>query len=262
VTAGVRDTDLAVASHSRLVYRNAVEGLRAAFDAGYNRDRQLLDLRVTQQYPNKKIDYPSVVVEYSPQRVVAAGVGHIEWFPDPRGRLRKWKHSRFEGTLALHVYALSTLDRDIISDAVAEVIRFGSLDAQLNRFYEVIYPDDESLADGALPGEDYDWRMFGQLMLDSDQLMATGNSATIAPWSPEDLLVYSGGWTMNLHGGYYNSVPTQDWSRVKTVRITAFTEDGLAPPIGAEFSWDTTEDSAIVRGTGVVGGGDSFTDVP
>lgn len=257
---GVRDTDLSVASHSRLVYRNVIEGLRAAFGSDYGRDRQLADLRITQNYPLLKIDYPSVTVEYSPQRVVAAGVGHVEWFDDPRGYLRKWKHSRFEGTLTLHAFALTTLDRDLLSDALAELVRFGSLDEGLNRFYETIYPDDESLELGTLPGEDYDWRLFGQLMLDSDQLIAVGNSATVAPWAPEDLLVYSGGWSMNLHGGYYNSVPTQDWGRVRKVKIQAFTDEGLAPPIlsaEAEFSWDTTEDSGIVRGQAVVTGDDS-----
>ena len=264
----VRETDLGIASHQRLVYRNVIEGLRSSFDQFYDRDRQLQELRITQNYPIKQIDYPSIVVDYQPQRVVSAGVGHVEWFRSPSGYWRKWKHNRFEGHLSLHVFALSTLDRDIISDAIVELVRFGDLDSNLNRFYEVIYPSDEDL-EAMADAEDhiYSENLFGQLMLDSDQLTAVGNSATVAPWEPEDVLVYSGGWSMALHGGYYNSYPTQDWSRVTSIRVQAFAIDvpfgpaPVQPSAEAEFSW-ATDDEGTAIGQGVVSGGEAFTDTP
>jgi hypothetical protein len=254
----VRTTDQNVASHSRLVYENIIAGLRAAFDDGYTRDPQLTDLRIAQSYPNKKIDYPSIVVEYSPQRNVAAGVGHMEVFPDPRGFTRKWQHRRFEGTLTLTAYALSTLDRDLLCDAIAEVLGFGRLNSQLNRFFEVVYPSDRDLEDMTAPGEDYAWRLFSQLMLDTDSLTAVGNGAEIAPWQPEDLLVYSGGWALNIHGGYYNTIERVDWSRLNKVEIMAFTEgpDPQPPPFVAEFSLDY-EDAGVARGQAVVRGGET-----
>jgi hypothetical protein len=262
-----RTTDLSVASHSRLVYRNVIAALKAAFDSGYDRDRQLTGLRVTQEYPLRREDYPTLLVEYAPQRVVSAGVGHVEWFDDPRGHLRKWKHSRFEGTLNLRVYALSTLDRDLLADAVAELIRFGDLDPQLNRFYERMYPAGDDLP--VLPGEDYSWGMFSQLMLDSDQLVAAGNSATVAPWQPEDVLVYSGGWSMNLHGAYYNSYPSVDWSRATRIVVEAYQTDQagaeLPFPGHAEVAWSPAarhEDAAAVVGQSGVSGGEEHLHPP
>jgi len=256
----LRTTDLGVASHKRLVYRNVVAALKAAFDGSYDRERQLAGIKVTQTYPNKELDFPAIVVDYQPQKVVAAGVGHLEIFPDPQGNLRKWKHSRFEGSLALHIYALSTLDRDIIEDAVAELVRFGSLDDQLNRFYEVVYPSDEEMEATKDVEDAYSFGLFDQLMLDSDQLFAVGNSATIAPWSPEDVLVYAGGWTVNLHGGYYNCFPRHDWSLVRRVDIQAFEGTFDSPPVAtAAFSWDS-EDEGAASGSGYASSEESYTD--
>jgi len=263
----VRETDHNIASHSRLVYRNVVAGLKATFDQFYNREPQLQNLRVTQNYPLKRIDYPSVVVDYQPQRVVSAGVGHVEWFSDPHGRFRKWKHNRFEGTLSFHAYALSTLDRDILSDALVELVRFGDLDANLNSFYEILYPDDAALeAEADAQAANYSYSLFDQLMMDSDQMIGIGNSATIAPWSPEDVLVYQGGWSVSLHGGYYNSYPTVDWSRLRKIAIQAYDDSGLGPPFltaDAEFSWDQ-EDAATVTGSAVIASdvNEQFLDVP
>jgi hypothetical protein len=250
VPPGVRDTDLGVASHTRMVYRNVIAGLKATFDGFYDREPQLQNLRITQNYPLKKIDYPSIVVDYQPQRVVSAGVGHVEWFRSPTGYWRKWKHSRFEGTLSFHVHALSTLDRDIVSDAIVELVRFGSLDANLNRFYEIIYPDDEALEDEAdASNTNYSYSLLDQLMLDSDQMIGVGNSATIAPWSPEDVLVYTGGWSCNLHGGYYNSYPTVDWGLLTKIKIQAYDGTGVGPPFlsaDAEFSWSQDDEGVVV----------------
>lgn len=266
---GVRTTDLGIASHTRLVYTNVVAALRDAFDANYSRDSQLAGLRVTQNYPLKKIDYPCIVVEYQPQTVMTAGVGHVEWFTDPQGRWRKWKHNRFEGTLSLRCFALTTKDRDIIADAIAELIRFGDLDPQLNRFFEVIYPDDADLtAAEAAAGYAYSYNAFDQLMLNSDQLYSVGNSAQIAPWAPEDVLVYSGGWSTNLHGGYYNVYPTVDWSRLTRIHILAYQSDqygqelpfpgeawvGWTPP----FDW---QDESTVTGSSAVTAAESLDGV-
>jgi hypothetical protein len=260
---GVRTTDLGIASHTRLVYTNVIPALREAFDGSYSRDSQLADLRITQNYPLKKIDYPCVVVEYQPQSVMSAGVGHVEWFTDPRGRWRKWKHNRFEGTLSLRVFALTTKDRDIISDALVELIRFGDLDPQLNKFFEVIYPQDGDLtAEEAEAGYTYSYNAFDQLMLNSDQLYSLGNSAQIAPWAPEDVLVYSGGWSTNLHGSYYNVYPTVDWSRVTRIRIEAYTTDQYGLPFDEDLTvaWVPPfdkDDEATITGTAVISADES-----
>jgi len=262
----IRTTDLGIASHRRLVYRNVIAALRTAFDSLYDRDRQLVNLRITQQYPLQKIDYPSIVVEYQNRVVENAGVGHVEWFSDPLGRWRKWYHNRFEGTLNLRVYALSTLDRDIIADAIVELIRFGRLNQNLNRFFEIIYPEADNWGpqpDGSWL--DYDYNMFSQLMLDSDRLVSSGDSVMIAPWQPEDVLVYTTGYSVALHGGYYNTNPAENWSRVTRIRIEAYATDqfgvDLPFPGNFEVAWDPPfqfNDASVVAGKSIISGVETF----
>ena len=208
-----RTTDLNIAQHRRLVYRTIIEALRAAFDGYYNRDRQFTNLKITQEYPYEKVDYPAIVVEYQNTLVANAGVGHREWFHDQDGNLRVWNHNRFEGTLYFTCYALSTLDRDTLADALVELVRFGKLDSQLQRFFNIIRPSgDEFVA-------------LQQIIFDSDQLRGSGDSATIAPWQPEDMLIYSAAYTVAIGGGYYNTVVKHDWSKVTHIQIEADLED-------------------------------------
>lgn len=200
----VRTTDSGVTSHRRLVTRTMVSALKSVFDANYPREPQLRNLKVTTTFPLKKIDYPSVVVEYQPQRVVNAGVGHEEWFGDENLVMRKWNHSRFEGTVDLSVFTLSPLDRDLLADAVMEVIRFGRLDDALLPFFDTIYG-----------GADDPVRlMFSQIMLNADEIDFGGDSASLAPWSPEDLLVYETTLSTMIHGGFYNTKPVNTYGYV------------------------------------------------
>jgi len=295
MTDGIRTTDLGVASYRRLVYRNVIAAVKSVFDSGYDRETQLSQIKITQQYPLKKLDYPCVVIDFQDQRVLNAGVGHVEWFRDPLGAIRKWNHSRFEGMLNFNIHALSTLDRDILADAIVEMVRFGRLDDQLNRFYEIIYPEHTPPPPPTNPDtywQDYNYSLFGQLMLDSDQLTGHGNSAQIAPWQPEDVLVYTTGYSVVLHGGYYNTNPAQDWSRVTRIVIDSYQTDQygveLPFPGHAEIAWsppfqfldedqvsggavisadeehddiDQRNDTATIGGVGVVSADEDFIDV-
>lgn len=244
MTDGIRISDLGVASHRRLVYRNIMSALKTVFDDDYDRERQLKNIKITQQYPYRKLDYPCIVVEYQNSTVLNAGVGHYEYFPDPYGRLRKWHHRRFEGMIHFNVFALSTPDRDILTDAITELISFGTLEPILNRFYEIIYPTDFPIVD---PGDgsyalDYSLSMLSQLMFNSDEIRNSGDSATIAAWQPEDVLVYSSGIFTDLHGGFYNTNPTVDLSRVTRILIDAYQTDqsliDLPFPGHAEIAWE------------------------
>lgn len=209
---GVRTTDLGVASHRRLVLRTVIGALTAVFGATYPREPQFQNLKVTPDYPLVLVDYPCVVVEYEPQRVVNAGVGHEEWFPDANMVMRKWNHSRFEGSLNFNVFGLSPLDRDLLSDAVTEVIRFGRLDAHLLPFFDSLY--------GA--STDPVKLMFSQLMLNADEIDFGGDSASPAPWQPEDILVYETTMTTTIHGGFYNVLPIDTFGYVTRAKAEPY----------------------------------------
>jgi hypothetical protein len=192
-----------------------VTALQSVFDSGYDRDRQLQNLKVGPTYPMEEIGYPAIVIEYENTRVMNAGVGHEEWFEDDNNILRKWNHSRFEGNVNIDIVTLSPLTRDIVADALIEVLRFGRLDAALESFFDTIYGDPND-PDTAL--------VFTQLMLNTDDISGAGNAESIAPWNPEDLHVYETSYTVEIHGGYYNVYPTDTWDFVTSVDAASYLE--------------------------------------
>lgn len=214
--SGIRNTDARVASHRRYVVETFVTALRDAFSNTYDRDPQLADIKITNQFPLKESDYPCIMVEYESQRVLNAGVGHEEWFDDATGELQRWFHNRFEGILNFHVQALTPLDRDLMADALEEVIRFGPLDSQLAQFFTDIYGDQS---------DNEVHLLFSQLMLNSDELTGSGNTASMAPWTTnQDMLVFETSVSCELHGGFYNIVPDVTWGFVTKVTADSYPE--------------------------------------
>lgn len=223
-----RTTALTVASHRRYVLSAVVNALRAAFGAAYDRDRQLVDLKITAQYPLAAIDYPCIVVSYENRLVQNAGVGHEEWFTDANNTLRKWHHSRFEGSMDFTIMALTTIDRDLLADALTEVIRFGRLDAALLPFFTTLYGDPNAPVG----------LIFNQIMFDADQITSSGNSASLATWSPEDLMQYSTGLSSEVHGGYYNVNPQDAWGYVTRVTTIPYnSNDFLEVDFDLDINW-------------------------
>lgn len=233
-----------VTGYRRFVVATIIAALRDAFDQGYNRDQQLQDLHIVDKHPFVKTEYPAIVVGFVDRRVSNAGIGHEEWFTDEQGVLRKWHHSRFEGAINLDLYALSTLDRDLLADATIEIIRFGRLDAQLLRFFTEIYGNPNT-------GVQF---LLNQLMLNSDEIDGRGDSSTIAPWQPEDQLVYMTGYTLEAHGGFYNTTITDTFEYVTNVEVDPYLEGDVPILIdvpGAPFNTTMTNyDQGSIRATG------------
>ena len=232
MSEALRNTDQNVTSYRRLVVRGIVNALKGVYDGGYYRERQLQNLKVTTQYPLVKVDYPAIVVEYAGQRILNAGVGHEEWFMDDQNILRKWNHRRFEGTLTFSCHALSPLDLDILVDSLVELLSFGRLDSSLSTFFTDIYgsPNDPVML------------AFSQLMLNVDEIQDGGvPSAQIAPWQPEDVLVYSTDISIVIHGGFYNTYPNQEWSYVTAVKSEPYPQG----EVDVVLPFDTHPDDAF-----------------
>lgn len=209
-----------VTPYRRLVTTTIIEALRSVFDESYNREPQFRNLKVTQKYPLVKVDYPALVVEYEDKLIANAGVGHEEWFDDPDGIIRKWHHRRFEGTLTFTIYALSTIDRDLFADALVEVLSFGRLDAQLTQFFTRVYGDKT---------QPFSWAtLFNQLMLNIDEIDGGGNNASVAPWQPEDVLVYTTSYSIDVHGGFYNTLLSDTWPYLTAVNVDPYPQGDVS----------------------------------
>lgn len=219
-----------VTSYRTFINDAVINGLRSVYNGSYGRERQFQNLKVTLNFPLKQVDYPCIVVEYQGSKIYNAGVGHEEWFTDATNILRKWNHNRFEGTLNFSLHALSPQDRDILTDSLVEILRFGRLDAQLIPFFYAFYgqPTDPVML------------MFNQLMLNIDEIDEGGNSAAPAPWQPEDVLVYSTELSVEVHGGYYNTYPADEWQYITKVDAQAYPQgevDVVLPFNDSDGTW-------------------------
>ena len=260
-----RTTEQNVASHRRLVTRAIIEGLRSVFNGSYIRERQFQNLKVTNTYPLQKVDYPAIVVEYENTLIANAGLAHAEWFPDANGVLRKWNHRRFEGTVNFSIVTLSPLDRDILADAFVEVISYGRLEDQAHQFFNRLYTTNDGTEDGNLNYTPVTLN-FTQLMLNVDEIHGAGNSASIAPWQPEDVLVYETSYSLDIHGGYYNVVPQQTWGTVTRVNMDSYPQGDQTVTIPFSTNPNTPwtnpfvfDDADVVTGEAKITAVESFT---
>jgi hypothetical protein len=143
-----------------------------------------------------------------------------------------------------------------------ELIRFGRLDEVLNVFYETIYPRSFHPEAELFPMPEDDYIALTQLMLDSDEVMSTGDSSQLAPWSPEDTLVHTATHMVPLHGGYYNTLPSPElffWTAYEIMAQMENDEGDTVNPIPefASGGWNPPkwyQDGAVVTGVATISG--------
>lgn len=188
-----------------------VEGLQAVFRS--HRDKVLATTKVGIDFPTDKSDYPAVIVRFFERSINNAGVGHIEWIKDPEdpSRVHPFKHYLFQGDIEFAVYTLSTLDRDLITDSLAEILAFGDLQDYTNLFLKRIYDPDLETTPAA--NDTF-------ISLNTDMIRPFGETQSQPPWSPEDELIYQASYRIEIHGEIYNRVyDTHTYGLVERVDI-------------------------------------------
>lgn len=182
-----------------MVNRTLVKALRAVFTSSFD-EPEFRDINISTEFPIKRVQYPAIHVRFNGGAVTNAGVGHKELFYDSAGKLRWWMHRKFTGSVDFVVYALSPVSRDILTDTLHDILSFGTLNSLPNEFFEEIYGD---------PDDAYSMQsLLNQLSVNTDEITSGGKSAGLAPWAPEDVLVYQASYNVELGGGFYNTVPT------------------------------------------------------
>ncbi len=234
-------------SYKTTINRTLVRGLRDVFTNTYP-DADFQSLNIVVDYPLTEIEYPAIVCKYREGQIPNAGVGHAEWFPAPDGSLRKWKHRRFEGQIEFAVCTLSPLDRDVLSDALVEVLSFGDLDELQNNFFIRVY--------GEIGVEVGTLGLLHQISLNTDQINPTGESSSIAPWQPEDVLVYTNGYTIDCHGGFYNTLrTTPPLGYIQNAIIEPYIDVDILVDLDPNNQWSFVfdyDDSGSIQSTAVI----------
>jgi hypothetical protein len=198
-----------------------VEGLQEVFEN--HPDDLLTRTRVTLDFPQTEADYPTIIVRFFEREIKNAGVGHVEWIASEDGDLSRHKHYLYNGDIEFAVYALSSLDRDLLSDSLVQIISMGNLEGYTNAFLDRIYED------SSVSNTHY-------VNLNTDQLQGFGENQTIAPWSPEDVLTYSTAYRVGINGEFYNLPPADVDDLVSDVDVYPYRnlDDPEPVPEGAD----------------------------
>lgn len=247
----IRTSD--VVAHEQMVARTLVRAFRAVFTSDYYED-QFADLHVVPEFPLKEAQYPALVISYNANSVLNAGVGHREFFKDDDNQWRHWLHRRFSGSISMTAIGMTPLDRDILADAVMEILSFGQLDELLEEFYDVIYGEND-IGDPELtlpvsrtpPVEAF----LSQLYLNTDEIKHAGKGADPTPWDSEDAYLHSCTYVIECGGGFYNRyrhLPYYDL--IRSAKIVATDEDEFWEVNDDDGEWIVPyvyRDAAVVR---------------
>lgn len=173
--------------------------------------------QVTLDMPLTEQEYPSVVIRFYERDFKNMGVAHEESIEtkdlngDFTGRYQKYKHYLYHGDVEFAVYALSTYDRDLISDALVQILTMGDAEIYTNAFLARLYTSDEMQASGSTSHF---------VNLNTDSIQGFGENQAPAPWGPEDKVVYSSSYRANMSGEVYSrTVPNVDYGLLERVEI-------------------------------------------
>jgi hypothetical protein len=206
-----------------------VEALRPVFSNHI--DQKLQPTKVSIDFPKERQAFPSVIVRFYEKEIKNAGVGHEEHFLDANNKSWKFKHYFYTGDIELVVYALSSLDRDLISDTLVQTLAMGELADYTNRFFARIYPSNsEAVPDSA-----------GHFInINADKISGFGETQTAVPWDSEDDLVYSISYRVEVFGEFYSLPQDMPYEFVSQVFTYPYIGGVETPPVGLEdeSSWE------------------------
>lgn len=205
-----------------------VEALRPVFNNHI--DQKLQPTKVSIDFPRERQSFPFVIVRFYEKEIKNAGVGHEEFFVDENNQSWKFKHYFYTGEVELVVYALSSLDRDLISDTLVQTIAMGDLADYTNRFFGRIYPSNsDAVPDSA-----------GHFInINADEITGFGETQTAVPWDSEDDLVYSISYRTEVFGEFYSLPQDMPYDFVSKVFTYPYIKGLETPPVGQEdeSSW-------------------------
>lgn len=202
-----------------------VEGLREVF--ANHKDPKLSETKVTIDYPRREADYPTVIVRFFEREIKNAGIAHEEYirFNDENGNSvgsYRFKHYFYTGDIEFGVYALSSLDRDLIGDTLVQVLAMGNLESYTNRFLARIYADTEKYPDS----------IWHYITVNTDTIQGFGESQNQTPWASEDDLIYQTSYRARIWGEFYSVPPNLPAPIIERVTQYPYIKDAEAVPEG------------------------------
>lgn len=202
-----------------------VDALRQVF--ANHPDSLLQRTKVSIDYPTSENQYPMVLVRFTERNVRNAGIGHVEYLLREGSEIirDKFRHYLYDGSIEFAIYALSSKDRDLISDSLVQTVAMPDMANYTNLFYNRLYfpPTDTT--------SDYDESRYNYVNLNADLINGTGETQTQQPWLSEDQLQYQSGYRIGIYGEFYSLPPLADlagYGVIEKVNLYPYL-DGIEP---------------------------------
>lgn len=181
-----------------------VEALKPVFAS--HADALFRGTKVTIETPFTEAHYPAIVIRFYERTIKNMGVGHQEWFPDEEvggtgpldSRFIRYKHSIYTGDVEFAIYALSSLERDLLSDSLVQIISMSEMEPYTSTFLQRIYYPNLNTEPGA---------QNHMINVNTDVISGMGETQAPAPWQPEDVLVYQAAYRLGVMGEFYSRTP-------------------------------------------------------
>lgn len=156
-----------------------IRALRATFTSMYpNSKLANLSDNIDLEYPYLEEQYPGIWVRFSLHKLQASGLD-----PTQRGESEIFSVWYFEGTFSLMIMALSSKERDLISDGLIEAFAFASQMPSVSPLYATLQSSD-----------------LINMTLQSDILTPGGQTETVGvPWD-DDKLAYEDRYSFEVVG--------------------------------------------------------------
>lgn len=213
--------------------QSLVEALEAVFEN--HPDQLLQDTKVRLESSFEEVDYPMIIVKYHETTIKDAGIGHHErGYDTATSRWYKRQRKLYYGTVEFQIYALSTLDRDLISDALVQTIMMAEVRAYTAFFLYRIYRQEtfeqlKSLPAGTLGTAHH----YSLINLGTQQLTGIGDSAVPNPWGAEDVLLYQDGYSLPVFGEVISMPPDILYNLLSEIVVYPYVGGIDAVPTGA-----------------------------
>lgn len=192
-------------------------------------DPRIQASKITIEYPTNQNAYPTIVIRFWERSIRNAGVGHIEYIINGEGNTAPYRHYLYDGTIEYAIFALTSLDRDLMADALVQTLTMPDTEAYTEPFFDKIYV--------AQAGD-----VLGQLNyinLNTDKIEGFGDTQTAQPWLSEDQFVYQTSYRVGVYGEFYSLPPdvTSNVGVIESVELLPYLQ-GTTPPAGSNVNPD------------------------
>lgn len=206
-----------VTSYQLGIKREVINALRSVFTTTYP-DPQFVDaannksrVYIGTDFPLHEVQYPAIFVTYSEGLVHNAGIGNFDLQLQDDGSTRKILHWNFQGEINFHIFARTTMDREMLSAGLLNIFAFGQDTPEFANFWKEIY--------------DADWVALAFI---GDNPMPGGDSEEIAPWNAEER-VYVRSYRVSTMGDFYTNPLSGGLIKISDIDMFPYRYDQPVP---------------------------------